>query len=166
MGGRLAARMPAAPDPVQSTAREAALNGSVARTCQGRKSLRPSYERDTRCTPPRWDAHGQIMTSSRDVYSALTNCRVLSGLWLVIIGWFLLEAARSSYAQMEIAENLRGVRVGDVSRARYDNVTWIRRWPQSLCECPTLWKRSSTPRPSSPASRAQRSRRASYRPGR
>lgn len=36
------------------------------------------------------------------------------GLWLAFIGWFLLEASRSSYAQVEISERLRGVRVFDV----------------------------------------------------
>src|SRR5437773_12346472 len=36
------------------------------------------------------------------------------GLWLAFIGWFLLDAARSSYQQQESAELLRGVRVGDV----------------------------------------------------
>jgi len=37
-----------------------------------------------------------------------------AGLWLAFIGWFLLDAARSSYVQQEMAELLRGVRVGDV----------------------------------------------------
>lgn len=36
------------------------------------------------------------------------------GLWLAFIGWFLLEASRESYAQVEVAEGLRGVRVKDV----------------------------------------------------
>jgi Zn-dependent protease len=36
------------------------------------------------------------------------------GLWLVFIGWFLLDAARASRAQLETSESLRGVRVGDV----------------------------------------------------
>jgi Zn-dependent protease/predicted transcriptional regulator len=36
------------------------------------------------------------------------------GLWLTLIGWFLLEAARASYAQVEITEGLRGIRVRDV----------------------------------------------------
>ncbi len=36
------------------------------------------------------------------------------GLWLAFIGWFLLDAARSSRAQVEVVERLRGVRVGDV----------------------------------------------------
>lgn len=36
------------------------------------------------------------------------------GLWIAFIGWFLLDAARASYAQVGIAESLRGVRVADV----------------------------------------------------
>lgn len=36
------------------------------------------------------------------------------GLWLAFIGWFLLDAARSAVTQVEVAENLRGVFVGDV----------------------------------------------------
>jgi len=36
------------------------------------------------------------------------------GLWLTFIGWFLLDAARSSYLQVETVERLKGVRVGDV----------------------------------------------------
>lgn len=37
-----------------------------------------------------------------------------AGLWLTFIGWFLLDAARSSYSQFEVIERLRGVRVRDV----------------------------------------------------
>ncbi len=36
------------------------------------------------------------------------------GLWLAFIGWFLLAASRESYAQVDMAEGLRGVRVKDV----------------------------------------------------
>src|SRR4030095_6263585 len=36
------------------------------------------------------------------------------GLWLTLIGWFLSDAARASYAQVEISENLRGVKVSEV----------------------------------------------------
>src|SRR5438105_9159315 len=36
------------------------------------------------------------------------------GLWLTFIGWFLLDAERSSHAQVEILKHLRGVRVRDV----------------------------------------------------
>jgi Zn-dependent protease len=42
-----------------------------------------------------------------------------SGLWLAFIGWFLLSASRESYAQMVIAEGLRGLRVGDVMSRDY-----------------------------------------------
>jgi Zn-dependent protease len=41
------------------------------------------------------------------------------GLWLTFIGWFLLEAARASYAQVAINESLRGARVGDVMTRDY-----------------------------------------------
>lgn len=37
-----------------------------------------------------------------------------SGLWLAFIGWFLMSAAQASYAQVTIAEALRGIRVTDV----------------------------------------------------
>jgi Zn-dependent protease/predicted transcriptional regulator len=37
-----------------------------------------------------------------------------SGLWVAFIGWFLLNAAKAAYAQQELTERLRGVRVGDV----------------------------------------------------
>jgi Zn-dependent protease/predicted transcriptional regulator len=36
------------------------------------------------------------------------------GLWLAFIGWFLLDASRSSLAQTELMSALRGVRVRDV----------------------------------------------------
>ncbi|MDQ6659972.1 MAG: CBS domain-containing protein, partial [Chloroflexota bacterium] len=35
-------------------------------------------------------------------------------LWMAFIGWFLLDAARASYAQLKITETLRGIRVRDV----------------------------------------------------
>lgn len=38
----------------------------------------------------------------------------IGGLWIAFIGWFLLDAARASYAQVVVTESLRGVRVGDV----------------------------------------------------
>ena len=41
------------------------------------------------------------------------------GLWLAFIGWFLLDAARASSAQVEITERLNGVRVGDVMTQQF-----------------------------------------------
>ena len=38
----------------------------------------------------------------------------LGGLWLVLIGWFLMVAARESYARIRVTEELRGIRVGDI----------------------------------------------------
>lgn len=37
-----------------------------------------------------------------------------AGLWIAFIGWFLLDAAGASYAQVEVSERLRGVRAGDI----------------------------------------------------
>ena len=42
-----------------------------------------------------------------------------SGLWLAFIGWFLLSASRESYAQMVIADGLRGLHVQDVMSRDY-----------------------------------------------
>src|SRR6267142_1030150 len=36
------------------------------------------------------------------------------GLWIAFIGWFLLDAAGASRAQVEISERLRGLRAGDL----------------------------------------------------
>ena len=38
----------------------------------------------------------------------------INGLWLGLLGWFLLDAATASYVQAEVLTGLRGVRVGDV----------------------------------------------------
>ena len=44
------------------------------------------------------------------------------GLWIAFIGWFLLDAARASGAQVEITERLTGVRVGDVMTQQFATV--------------------------------------------
>ena len=38
----------------------------------------------------------------------------IGGLWIAFIGWFLLQAARESYARVGIAHALEGVRVSDI----------------------------------------------------
>lgn len=38
----------------------------------------------------------------------------IGGLWIAFIGWFLLQAARESYLQVNLANTLEGVRVADV----------------------------------------------------
>jgi Zn-dependent protease/predicted transcriptional regulator len=38
----------------------------------------------------------------------------LGGLWIAFIGWFLMDAARASRAEVEISQMLRGVRVADL----------------------------------------------------
>jgi Zn-dependent protease/predicted transcriptional regulator len=44
------------------------------------------------------------------------------GLWLAFIGWFLLDASRSSYAQVEIIEGLRDRRVADIMERDFSTV--------------------------------------------
>jgi Zn-dependent protease/predicted transcriptional regulator len=44
------------------------------------------------------------------------------GLWIAFIGWFLLDAARASGAQVEITERLSGVKVGDVMAQQFPTV--------------------------------------------
>lgn len=46
----------------------------------------------------------------------------IGGLWIAFIGWFLLSAARESYAQVAITESLRGLRVRDVMSQDYPTV--------------------------------------------
>ena len=44
------------------------------------------------------------------------------GLWLAFIGWFLLDASRASYAQVELMAGLRNRRVADIMDADYATV--------------------------------------------
>src|SRR5262249_50519459 len=44
------------------------------------------------------------------------------GLWLAFIGWFLLDASRSSYAQRELIAGLRDRRVADMMDRDYATV--------------------------------------------
>lgn len=38
----------------------------------------------------------------------------ISGLWMAFIGWFLFNASKNAYIQQKLAQQLRGVRVGDL----------------------------------------------------
>jgi Zn-dependent protease/predicted transcriptional regulator len=38
----------------------------------------------------------------------------IGGVWVALLGWFLLDAATASYAQVEVLAGLRGLRVADV----------------------------------------------------
>jgi CBS domain-containing protein len=47
----------------------------------------------------------------------------VGGLWLAFIGWFLLDAARTSYSELVMTAGLRGVRAGDVMASDCGRVT-------------------------------------------
>src|SRR5262249_17499242 len=47
----------------------------------------------------------------------------LGGLWTAFIGWFLLNAAQESYAQIAVQNSLNGVRTGDVMTHDIPTVT-------------------------------------------
>lgn len=67
---------------------------------------------------------GQVIAFLMIVYGVMQffSGAGFSGLWLAFIGWFLLSASRESYAQMVIAEGLRGLRVADVMTRDYEAV--------------------------------------------
>ncbi len=44
------------------------------------------------------------------------------GLWMAFIGWFLLDASRGSYFQVELMAGLRGRRVTDIMERDYPTV--------------------------------------------
>ncbi len=48
------------------------------------------------------------------LFSFFAGHNYQNGLWIAFIGWFLLDAARASYIQMEIITGLRGRRVADI----------------------------------------------------
>lgn len=44
------------------------------------------------------------------------------GLWLAFVGWFLLQAAQASYAEVALVADLRGVHVGDLMARDFTTV--------------------------------------------
>jgi len=51
-------------------------------------------------------------------FSLFATGAVVSSLWLMFIGWFLITAAQSAYRQLELREALAGVAVGEVMTPR------------------------------------------------
>lgn len=71
-----------------------------------------SQERATK-----WASYGgQVVAFLFILYGLFVSFRTRSfqGVWIVFIGWFLLDASRSTSLQMEILSGLRGRRVADV----------------------------------------------------
>ena len=59
------------------------------------------------------------------IYSALTDEFLgrFGGIWWAFIGWFLLNAAQESFAQVAIRNSLEGVRAGDIMSAELPTVS-------------------------------------------
>lgn len=53
---------------------------------------------------------------------SLLGGSALSGLWTILIGWFISNIARMSYQQMVTTRALKGFRVDDLMNTRYDTV--------------------------------------------
>ena len=67
---------------------------------------------------------GQVIAFLMIMYGVLQffSGSGFNGLWLAFIGWFLLSASRDSYAQMVVAEGLRGLHVRDMMSRDYEAV--------------------------------------------
>ena len=72
-----------------------------------------SFERATRVAA----GAGQIIAYffiALGIFRALFLQNFVGGLWMAFIGWFLLNAARSSLSQLSIRQEFIGVRAGDI----------------------------------------------------
>lgn len=73
----------------------------------------------------RWAAHcGQLVGWTLMIIGVLNVFRggVGDGLWLVLIGWFLSNAARMSIEHQLLTQALAGVTVGRVMRTRFERI--------------------------------------------
>ena len=79
-----------------------------------------SYQRATTIA----SAVGQVVAFLLAGYGVVLifSGQFFGGLWTVLIGWFLNNAAELSRAQARFREGFRGVRVRDVMRVNYDTV--------------------------------------------
>lgn len=59
---------------------------------------------------------GQVVAGAFILYGlfSFVTGAGFGGLWIALIGWFLLEAASASYAHVEVTRGLRGVRAADL----------------------------------------------------
>jgi Zn-dependent protease/predicted transcriptional regulator len=71
-----------------------------------------SLRRATRVASLAGQAVGWLLVAA-GVASLLAG-NLAGGIWFAFIGWFLVQAARSSYQELQLRELLRGVEAGDV----------------------------------------------------
>jgi len=69
---------------------------------------------------------GQIIAFGFIGYGLVTIFfgNLYNGIWLAFIGWFLQNAAASTYSQVTVQETLRGVTVDQVMEPELDHIPW------------------------------------------
>lgn len=82
-----------------------------------------SFERATRTAASVGSGFGSLLIAL-GIVSVLLGGRVVSGLWLAFIGWFLLSAARMSVSQVLLQRVLQQVRAADTMDPVDDSTTY------------------------------------------
>ncbi len=69
---------------------------------------------------------GQVIAFGFIGYGLMTifTGNLYNGIWLAFIGWFLQNAAASTYSQVTVQETLRGVTVDQVMESELDHIPW------------------------------------------